>query len=151
MLALLGEEGFVPDGDTRTETVRVPTMRSPVFGGSGGELHSFGGRQRLRKPGTDLCVTVGPRTTFLYRALGGGKVESIFHERTSELEPAVVREAIKRALLETEGGEGGEEEGGSESPEARPGWKRNRFAEASSEDRREWALEDKYDLKKEGG
>jgi hypothetical protein len=134
MLSLLAAEGFVTDGETRKEVVRVPTQRSPLLGRGGGELRSFGGRQRLSKPGTDLRATVGPRTTFVYRALGGGKVESILHASTVGLELAVIREAIRAS---------GDERGVGRSTD--------RFSEGTDEDRREWALEDKHDLEKEGG
>ena len=59
--------GFVPDGATPVETVRVPTAASPLFGKSGGVLATFGGRVRMAMPGTDIKVTVGARTTYLYR------------------------------------------------------------------------------------
>jgi hypothetical protein len=48
-IALLVAAGWVPAGQTQSETVRVPTSRSPVFGGIGGELHTFGGRPRFEK------------------------------------------------------------------------------------------------------
>lgn len=62
--------GFVPDGETRSETVRVATNDAPVLGhggSSGGELRTFGGRARFHLPGTDLYVTVGKMSTFIYR------------------------------------------------------------------------------------
>lgn len=64
--------GFQPDGQTREETVRIPTAASPVFGRSGGELAKFGGRQRYSQTGTNIKATVGPRTTAIYRVEGKG-------------------------------------------------------------------------------
>ena len=64
--------GFVPDGQTKEEVVRVPTQASPVFGRGGGELVKFGGRQRLRLPGTGIKATVGKRTIAIYLVLGPG-------------------------------------------------------------------------------
>ena len=64
--------GFVPDGQTRQERVRIPTRQSPVYGLSGGELATLGGRQRLALPGTSVKATVGPRTLALYRVVGQG-------------------------------------------------------------------------------
>ena len=84
---LLTSRGFVADGATRSETVRVPTSRSPVLGKSGGEVRTFGGRQRLALPGTNVRVTVGSRTVFLYRVFEpGGNIETIAHVRTHDVE-----------------------------------------------------------------
>lgn len=69
VLLALYEAGFVQDGVTRQETVRVPTRTSPLYGHSGGELRTFGGRQRFMLPGTSYRATVGKRTTALYRVL----------------------------------------------------------------------------------
>ena len=65
--AWLLQHGWEQAGRTRAETVRVPTQRSPVYGGLGGEIRTFGGRRRLRLPGTSGCATVGLHTTCLYR------------------------------------------------------------------------------------
>lgn len=62
---LLAAHGFVADGFTDSQTVRIPTTRAPVFGGLGGELATFGGRKRFARNG--LKVTVGKRTTYFYR------------------------------------------------------------------------------------
>lgn len=59
--------GYVPAGETHQETVRVPTQASPIFGMTGGELRTFGGRARFELPGTDRRATVGPQTVSLYR------------------------------------------------------------------------------------
>lgn len=69
---LLQECGWMPDGQTRSETVRVPTSRSPVYGGMGGELRSSGGRQRFRK--MDWFCTAGPRTVNFYQRGEDGPV-----------------------------------------------------------------------------
>ena len=66
----LRERGFVDAGLTATETVRIGTVTTPIYGGSGGKLVTSGGRRRLTLPGTDLRVTVGPRSTCLYRVVG---------------------------------------------------------------------------------
>lgn len=46
--------GFIPAGTTDTETVRIPTQASPVYGATGGELRTIGGRARYTKPGTTV-------------------------------------------------------------------------------------------------
>lgn len=65
--------GWVADGTTAAETVRVPTTDSPVFGGIGGELRTFGGRERFAKG--ERRVTVGKRTVFFYTPIKGGLVD----------------------------------------------------------------------------
>lgn len=65
-IELLRAAGFVEDGTTREESVRVPTQRAPVHGGAGGERRSFGGRVRMHRPDTTIYCTVGRKTTFLY-------------------------------------------------------------------------------------
>lgn len=72
-VTMLEGRGWVVNGNTPSETVRIPTMRAPVFGGIGGELRTFGGRIRLAKG--DRRVTVGPRTTCFYRMDGKHAVE----------------------------------------------------------------------------
>lgn len=74
--------GWQPDGTTPTETVRVPTVEAPIFGGIGGKVVTTGGRQRFARPGTNYRVTVGKRTTFFYRVVKGG-TEAIAHLRTT--------------------------------------------------------------------
>ena len=65
----LVSNGWVEAGTTKQEAVRIPTTRCPVLNGgkSGGELATFGGRQRFRLPATDWFATVGPRTTCFYK------------------------------------------------------------------------------------
>ena len=89
--------GFAPAGETREEHVRIPTMRSPALGGMGGERRTLGGRARYALPGTDLRVTVGPRTTNVYFSRGGGKVEFVLNEKTKDLTPSALRDAIGAA------------------------------------------------------
>lgn len=80
--------GFVDDGQTLTEQVRIPTKASPVFGQSGGELATFGGRMRFVKTGTRIKATVGKRTTAIYEVQGAGLagVRGIASIDTSEIE-----------------------------------------------------------------
>lgn len=65
VIEMLEAHGFVADGFTDTQHVRIPTTRAPVFGGIGGELATFGGRKRFAR--NNLKVTVGKRTTYFYR------------------------------------------------------------------------------------
>ena len=95
-IATLLELGFVPAGETRLEHVRIPTMKSPVLGGMGGERRTLGGRERYALPGTDLRVTVGPRTTNVYYARGGN-VEFVLNEKTKQLTAQVLRHAVVAA------------------------------------------------------
>ena len=62
--AALQAAGWEQDGQTDVKQVRVPTMKSPVFGGTGGELVKMGGRDRWKKG--QRRVTVGARTTFFW-------------------------------------------------------------------------------------
>jgi hypothetical protein len=63
--------GWLADGATPTETVRMGTSASPVYGGSGGELRVFGGRQRFVRPGGDLRCTVGRSSVSFYHVRDG--------------------------------------------------------------------------------
>jgi len=89
--------GFAPAGETRLEHVRIPTMRSPVLGGMGGERRTLGGRARYALPGTDLRVTVGPRTTNVYFSRGGGKVEFVLNEHTRDLTVQALSDVVAAA------------------------------------------------------
>jgi hypothetical protein len=71
IITLLVEQGWQEDGATRTEHVRIGTSRSPVYGGIGGEARTFGGRQRFRKPDSDLYVTVGRNSVCFYHKRDG--------------------------------------------------------------------------------
>lgn len=97
VVATLLDLGFAPAGETREEIVRIPTMRSPVYGGLGGERRALGGRARYALPGTDLRVTVGPRTTNVYFSRGGGKVEFVLNERTKQLTAQMLRDVVTAA------------------------------------------------------
>ena len=72
VIQLLLDAGFEPDGATKEEIARIPTVRSPLFGRSGGELAKLGGRQRFVKQGANVKATVGQRTTAIYRVEGKG-------------------------------------------------------------------------------
>lgn len=96
VIETLLQEGFVPDGETVLEHVRVPTMRSPVFGGTGGELRTFGGRARFRKPGTPLRVTVGPRTVNVY-VTEGGKTRFLANYNTGAVDFEQLRTILRNA------------------------------------------------------
>lgn len=69
---VLQAAGFAQDGATRTEVLRIPTKRSPVYGRSGGELVKLGGRMRFSQAGTSVKATVGKRTVAIYRMEGSG-------------------------------------------------------------------------------
>jgi hypothetical protein len=98
-IAALMSLGFVQDGHTCVEAVRVPTRRSPVLGEAGGERRALGCRVRLALPGTDLRATVGALVTFVYRQLAPRSIEEVAHLATRDLASAedlrrVVRGAI---------------------------------------------------------
>lgn len=97
VITTLLELGFAPAGETREEIVRIPTMRSPVYGGLGGERRTLGGRARYALPGTDLRVTVGPRTTNVYFSRGGGKTEFVLNEHTKSLTAQALRDVVTAA------------------------------------------------------
>lgn len=96
-VVLLLELGFVPAGTTTEQIVRIPTMRSPVYGGLGGERRTLGGRARYALPGTELRVTVGPRTTNVYYSRGGGKTEFVLNEHTKQLTAQTLRDVVTAA------------------------------------------------------
>jgi hypothetical protein len=89
--------GFAPAGETPLEHVRIPTMKAPVLGGMGGERRTLGGRARYALPGTDLRVTVGPRTTNVYFSRGGGKIEFVLNEKTRDLAAQTLRDVVAAA------------------------------------------------------
>lgn len=100
VIATLLDLGFSPAGETQLEHVRIPTMRAPVLGGMGGERRTLGGRARYVLPGTDLRVTVGPRTTNVYFSRGG-KVEFVLNEKTKQLAERTLRDVIAAATGKT--------------------------------------------------
>ena len=89
--------GFAPAGETVEQIVRIPTTRSPVYGGLGGERRTLGGRARYALPGTDLRVTVGPRTVNVYHSRDGGKTEFVLNERTRHLTARTLHGAVTAA------------------------------------------------------
>ncbi len=91
---ILTAAGYVPAGETPQETVRVGTSSSPIYGGTGGELRTFGGRARFELPGTDRRATVGPQSVSLYRVLDR-KALGFRNVPTSDTE------ALHRAITET--------------------------------------------------
>lgn len=94
IIAMLLAIGWEADGATREETVRVPTTRCPLYGKSGGELATFGGRTRLRLPDTDRRVTVGSRTTCFYR-VADGKTSEYVNFKTMHESATIRAEALK--------------------------------------------------------
>jgi hypothetical protein len=70
VIDLLLAAGWREAGATRTEHVRIPTSKVPVYGNTGGERRTLGGRPRFDLPDTDRRVTVGPKTTSFYRVDG---------------------------------------------------------------------------------
>ena len=101
VVAALLELGFQPAGETRAETVRVPTTRSLLLnhGRSGGELRTFGGRSRFALVGTNLRATVGPRTVNLYHFYEDSRLARfILNARTKTLTAEILREAIDGAM-----------------------------------------------------
>jgi len=96
VVTLLTEAGFEADGTTRRESVRVATRASPVYGCSGGEVATFGGRARYAKRGGDLRATVGKRTTCIYRVADAVVVSSKTLD-TKDIEG--VRAAMTEMLL----------------------------------------------------
>lgn len=49
VVELIQAAGYLLDGHTEIDAVRVPTSNAPVFGGMGGEVRTFGGRQRFKR------------------------------------------------------------------------------------------------------
>ncbi len=90
---VLAEAGYTEAGTTREETVRIGTMASPIYGGSGGELRTFGGRHRFER--ADARATVGPQTTCLYRVVEG-KPTGFVNVPTSDLD------ALRKLLRQLE-------------------------------------------------
>ena len=89
LLSALGELGWRDAGETVRQTVRTPTATTPVYGASGGEVRTLGGRLRLALPGSDRRLSVGARTTCFYRIADGEAVE---HGRFETAEPARIVE-----------------------------------------------------------
>lgn len=90
---VLMAHGYQTSGSTDTETVRVPTQKSPVFGGCGGEFRTFGGRARFVLPGSCARATVGANTTSLYEVIDG-KATNFRNVQTTDLDE--LREALRQ-------------------------------------------------------
>jgi len=88
--------GFAPAGETAEQIVRVPTTRSPIYGGLGGERRTVSGRARYALPGTDLRVTVGPRTVNVYFSRVG-KTEFVLNEKTKQLDAKTLGDVVTAA------------------------------------------------------
>jgi hypothetical protein len=97
-VAVLLAAGFVPDGATKEERVRIPTSKSPVFGASGGELRTLGGRARYAMPGTNVRVTVGGRTVSVYKRGSGGNLGVAFLGEGNYPTKGFTVEQLQRAL-----------------------------------------------------
>lgn len=97
IVAALEEAGFVRDGTTSTEEVRVSTARSPVLGRTGGELRTFGGRERWSLPGTRLRCTIGPRTTNVYTVGRDGDVRFVGQFDTKGIDLEKLRAGLRVA------------------------------------------------------
>jgi hypothetical protein len=95
ILTLL-ELGFLPAGETAEQVVRIPTMHVPVYGRSGGERRTLGGRARYTLAGTDLRATVGPRTTNLYFSRDG-KTEFVLNAHTRNLTRTELQDTVAAA------------------------------------------------------
>lgn len=86
VIGILTAAGWTEDGRTRTETVRIPTTKNPVYGRgaySGGEVRTFGGRLRFAKG--DRRVTVGKVTTNFYE-VRDGEATNFTHLLTKDVE-----------------------------------------------------------------
>lgn len=83
--------GFIPDGQTQQQHVRIPTMKSPVLGGMGGERRTLGGRARFVLPHTKLRVTIGKGTTNLY-TVDNGQTTFVANYKTRDVDiPTMLR------------------------------------------------------------
>lgn len=78
VLKVLESNGWTADGRTASKSVRIPTRKSPLYGKSGGELRTTGGRVRYAKGGRR--VTVGPRSTCFYEIVENQRLNFIWVE-----------------------------------------------------------------------
>lgn len=70
VIDLLLQLGWLRDGQTRVETVRLPTRETPVYGRGGvmgGKLVTQGGRTRFHLSGTRWYATVGKRSACAFQ------------------------------------------------------------------------------------
>lgn len=86
VVAVLTANGFVPDGMTRSESVRIGSSDNPILGGSGGKVVFSGGRMRFHKPGSVIKATVGKITTCFYEVDHGNLPGWSANVRTRDLE-----------------------------------------------------------------
>jgi len=88
--------GWIEDGITRQEIVRIPTMDCPTScgGKAGGKLASFGGRIRMILPGTLRKVTIGSRTVNFYEVINN-KLIGFTQFRANDL-PGIITEAKRK-------------------------------------------------------
>jgi hypothetical protein len=92
VIEILEAAGWVADGRTQSDTVRVSTQAAPVYGGVGGEIRAFGGRLRFAK-GEQRC-TVGKRTTCFYHVVN--KIPADFiNVKTKEIDK--VKELVNKS------------------------------------------------------
>jgi len=84
LAAFLLDNGWKAHGATREEHVRIPTAQNPVYGASGGEPRTLGGRARFAR-GARRC-TVGAVTTCFYRTLANGGLTGFESYKTSSVD-----------------------------------------------------------------
>jgi hypothetical protein len=89
----LKELGWQENGETMKREFRMPTQKVPLYGKSGGELVTLGGRQRFKRG--DYFVTVGGKTTFFY------KKDNPIDTALNSLRPFLVQLPGKSLRLET--------------------------------------------------
>lgn len=92
---LLLVAGFVPDGQTRQEHVRIPTAKTPVFGHSAVCWRRLAVGNDSSRAGTTIKATVGPRTTALYRIEGAGLGGVCGITTLATKEPIAVRTTVE--------------------------------------------------------
>jgi len=80
--------GWQALGETRRETVRI-------WNGGRGSLSTFGGRRRYHIPGTGWRMTIGPRTTCVYRFGNETTPGEMQNYRTTDV--AEIEDALKAA------------------------------------------------------
>ena len=88
--------GFAPAGETAAQIVRITTTRSPIYGGLGGERRAISARARYALPGTDLRVTIGPRTVNVYFSRAG-KTEFVLNKSTKQLDAKTLGDTVTAA------------------------------------------------------
>lgn len=97
VINVLLELAFFPDGFTAEQRVRIPTTAAPVYGGIGGKLATFGGRQRFSKENCPIRVTVGKGTTNVYRVVNK-QTEFIANLKTKEIDLDAFRQLLSSTV-----------------------------------------------------